>query len=140
MFVWSRIAVWAAALFALLTLEGLRSGQWARFDDPSLTRDLGAVTDVWARWDSVWFLRIAEYGYEQASPAGAAATSFLCIRLRCAYSSDAFGHFVLAGIVISLSASLVAFYLLHRLAEERLGIDGARAQCSTSPSFPSPSS
>ena len=32
----------------------------------------------------------------------------------------------LAGIVVSLAAALVAFVLLHRLAEERLGADGAR--------------
>src|SRR5439155_11444175 len=37
-----------------------------------------------------------------------------------------YGHFVVSGFVISLAASLGAFFLLHRLAEERLGTDGAR--------------
>ena len=36
-----------------------------------------------------------------------------------------FGHYVLAGIVVSLAAGLGAFALLHRVAEERLGRDGA---------------
>jgi hypothetical protein len=36
------------------------------------------------------------------------------------------GHYVLAGVVISLAATLVAFGLLHRLADEKLGVDGAR--------------
>jgi hypothetical protein len=126
-FVWSRLAIWAAALFALLTLEGLRSARSLRLDDPALTHDLGAVTDVWARWDSVWFLRVAEYGYDQASPAGAAAAFFPLYPASVRVLGAAFfGHYVLAGILVSLAASLVAFYLLHRVAEERLGVDGAR--------------
>jgi hypothetical protein len=36
------------------------------------------------------------------------------------------GHYVLAGVVISLGASLTAFWILYRLAEARLGADGAR--------------
>jgi 4-amino-4-deoxy-L-arabinose transferase-like glycosyltransferase len=35
-------------------------------------------------------------------------------------------HYVLAGILVSLAAAFGAFLLLHRLAEERLGADGAR--------------
>jgi hypothetical protein len=35
------------------------------------------------------------------------------------------GHYVLAGVLISLAATLGAFVLLHRLAEEKLGPDGA---------------
>jgi 4-amino-4-deoxy-L-arabinose transferase-like glycosyltransferase len=37
-----------------------------------------------------------------------------------------FGHYVLAGILISLAAALGSFLLLHRIAEERLGAEGAR--------------
>ena len=37
-----------------------------------------------------------------------------------------FGHYLLAGIVISLAAALGSFLLLQRVAEERLGVDGAR--------------
>ena len=126
-FLWTRLAVWGAALFALLTLPGARNPAAARLDDPSLTHDLGAVTDVWARWDSVWFLRIAEHGYQQASPAGAGTAFFPLYPLSVRMVGRALlGHYVLAGILISLVASLVAFFLLHRLAEERLGADGAR--------------
>ena len=63
-FLWSRAAIWAAALFAFFTFEPNRHPNAARWDDPTVTHDLGAVTDVWARWDSVFFLRIAEHGYE----------------------------------------------------------------------------
>src|SRR3954465_11288112 len=122
---WSRLAIWAAALFSLFVFVPNRHPRAAVWDDPKLTHDLGAVTDVWARWDSVWFLRIAEHGYGSAQGAAAAfyplypATVALLGRVLL-------GHYVLAGILVSLAASFVSFLLLQRVAEERLGADGAR--------------
>ncbi len=124
-FLWSRAAIWAAALFALFVFVPNRHPRAARWDDPSLTHDLGAVTDVWARWDSVWFLRIAEHGYSAAS--GAASAFYpLYPGAVAVLGRVLFGHYVLAGILISLAAALGSFLLLHRIAEERLGADGAR--------------
>jgi hypothetical protein len=124
-FLWSRAVIWAAALFALFVFVPNRHPRAARWDDPSLTHDLGAVTDVWARWDSVWFLRIAEHGYSAAS--GAASAFYPLYPGAVAVLGRAlFGHYVLAGILISLAAALGSFLLLHRIAEERLGADGAR--------------
>ncbi len=124
-FLWSRAAIWAGALFAWLVFEPNRHPNAARWDDPALTRDLGWVTDVWARWDSVWFLRIAEHGYGATS--GVAAAFYPLYPLTLAGLGRAFGgHYVLAGIVVSLAATLVAFVLLYRLAEDRLGAEGAR--------------
>jgi hypothetical protein len=83
------------------------------------------MTDIWARWDSVFFLRIAEQGYDAAS--GAAAAFYpLYPALVGVLGRVFFGHYVLAGITVSLAASFGAFLLLHRLAEERLGAEGAR--------------
>ena len=65
-FVWSRLAIWFAALFSFFVFVPNRHPRADIWDDPRLTHDLGAVTDVWARWDSVWFLRIAEHGYGSA--------------------------------------------------------------------------
>jgi hypothetical protein len=124
-FAWSRAAIWAAALFAWLVFEPNRHPRAARWDDPSLTRDLGWVTDVWARWDSVWFLRIAEHGYGAA--AGAASAFYPLYPLTLAGLGRTLGgHYLLAGILVSLAATLVSFALLHRLAEDRLGAEGAR--------------
>ncbi len=124
-FLWSRGAIWAAAVFAFLVFEPNRHPRAARWDDPALTRDLGYVTDVWARWDSVWFLRIAEHGYDVAS--GAAAAFYPLYPLSLAGLGRALGgHYVVSGVAISLAASLVAFRLLYRLAEDRLGAEGAR--------------
>jgi len=124
-FLWSRAAIWAAALFALFVFVPNRHPRAARWDDPTLTHDLGAVTDVWARWDSVWFLRIAEHGYSAAS--GAASAFYPLYPLTVAGLGRVFfGHYVLAGILISLVATFGSFLLLYQLAEERLGADGAR--------------
>ena len=124
-FLWTRAAIWAAALFSLFVFVPNRHPRAARWDDPSLTHDLGAVTDVWARWDSVWFLRIAEHGYDAAS-GGASAFYPLYPAAVGLLGRMFFGHYVLAGILVSLAATLGAFFLLHRIAEERLGADGAR--------------
>jgi hypothetical protein len=124
-FLWSRAAIWAAALFAFLVFEPNRHPRAARWDDPTLTHDLGWVTDVWARWDSVWFLRIAEHGYGAAS--GVAAAFYPLYPLTLAGVGRTLGgHYVLAGILVSLAATLASFLLLYRLAEDRLGADGAR--------------
>ncbi len=124
-FLWSRAAIWAAALFAFLVFEPNRHPEAARWDDPAVTRDLGYVTDVWARWDSVWFLRIAEHGYAPSSEPR--LPSIRSTRPRSGLVGRAFfGHYVLAGIAVSLAASLAAFVLLHDLAESKLGAEGAR--------------
>src|SRR5437764_9534661 len=113
---WSRLAIWAAALFSLFVFVPNRHPRAAIWDDPKLTHDLGAVTDVWARWDSVWFLRIAEHGYDAAS-GGASAFYPLYPATVGLLGRVLLGHYVLAGIVVSLAAALGAFFLLHRIAE-----------------------
>jgi hypothetical protein len=124
-FLWSRLAIWGGALFAWLVFEPNRHPNASHWDDPKLTHDLGWVTDVWARWDSVWFLRIAEHGYGAA--AHAASAFYPLYPLTLAGAGRAFGgHYVVAGIVISLAAAYVSFELLYRLAETRLGAEGAR--------------
>jgi Mannosyltransferase (PIG-V) len=124
-FVWSRVAIWAAALFALYAFEPNRNPDAARWDDPSVTRDLGSVTDVWARWDSVWFLRIAEHGYEHLSSSAAAFFPLYPAAVGL-LGRVLLGHYVLAGIVVSLAAGLATFVLLYDLAEAKLGAEGAR--------------
>ncbi len=79
---------------------------------------------MWARWDAQWFLRIAEQGYDTARES--AAFFPLYPTLVAGLGRVLFGHYVLAGIAISLACCLGAFVLLERLAEERLGADGAR--------------
>ncbi|HEY7706745.1 MAG TPA: mannosyltransferase family protein [Gaiellaceae bacterium] len=112
-------------VFAYLTFEPNVHPDVARWDRPELTRDLGVLVDVWARWDSVWFLRIAEDGYRAAEDAAAAFYPLYPL-LVGAVGRLLLGHYVLAGVLVSLAACLAAFTLLYRLALPRLGDDGAR--------------
>lgn len=123
-FLWSRLAIWAAAVFAFLWFEPNRHPDADRWDN-SFFHDLGWLTDVWARWDSGWFLQIAERGY--TADAEAAPAFFpLYPALVGGLGRVLAGHYVVAGVAVSLTAAFGAFLLLHRLAEERLGADGAR--------------
>jgi Mannosyltransferase (PIG-V) len=110
---------------AFLLFEPSRHPLADRWDRPELTRDLGFLVDVWARWDSVWFLRIAEHGYSSAEEATAAFYPLYPL-LVGVLGRVLLGHYVLAGVLISLAATLGSFVLLYRLAEPKLGADGAR--------------
>ena len=125
LFLWSRLAIWAAVVFAYLWFEPRVHPNVAAWDDPAVTRDLGYVTDVWARWDSVWLLRIAEHGYHSATDG--AAAFFPLYPASVGLLGRLFGgHYLVAGIVVSLACSLAAFALLHRLALLKLGESAAR--------------
>src|SRR5215212_3774797 len=72
----SRLAVLLVAVFAALSF-GPASGGLARenaekFDDPALTHALAdPLLAPLARWDSVWYLRIADSGYGDSAPRAA---------------------------------------------------------------------
>lgn len=122
-FVWSRIALWTAAVFALLAFVPNRNPNADRWDSPRL-HELGYGVDVWARWDSDWYLLIAQEGYSD-SPSSTPAFFPLYPGLVAVLGRILAGHYVLAGVLLSLAACAVAFVLLHRLALERLGVEGA---------------
>jgi 4-amino-4-deoxy-L-arabinose transferase-like glycosyltransferase len=117
----SRLAIWGGAVFALFFFEPNRNPNADRWDTPRL-HDLGYATDVWARWDSDFFIRIAQNGYDDASAAFHPLYPAAVAGLGRAFA----GHYILAGLVISLLAGAGSFVLLYQLAEMRLGADGAR--------------
>jgi hypothetical protein len=71
--------------------------------------------DIWARWDSVWYLQIAEYGYSRAD--GSTAFFPLYPLLIAIFRPLFFWNGVLAGMFISLACCLGAFYLFYLLVE-----------------------
>jgi len=91
---------------------------------------LAALSFVWApvahatfdRWDSVWFIRIAEHGY--TTPAAAAFFPVFPLVVR------AVGWVVrdqlVAGIIVSLVAAAWAAVLLERITRRRLGEPAGR--------------
>jgi hypothetical protein len=122
-FLWSRAAIWLAALFAWLTFEPNHHPHFHRWDRPWL-HDSGWFFDVWGRWDSAWLLQVAIHGYDNAKRT--AAFFPLYPGLVAGFGRVLGSHYVLAGVAVALAACYGSFLLLQRLAEERLGADGAR--------------
>ena len=123
----SRAAIAAVAVFAALTVGsgGLPERNAQKFDAPALTHPFGGIGDTLlsplARWDSVWFLSIADSGYD-----GAAREAFfplypLLVRGLATPAGAGNGALLLAAYALSLGALLGALYLLWRLAALELG-------------------
>lgn len=122
-FVWSRLALAALAAGTVLLFDDHLNPARGRWDSPRL-HELGAALDVWARWDSEWYLRIAETGY--AWPSSTPAFFPLYPLVVAGLGRVLAGHFLLAGLVVSLVACATAFVLLYRLVLVRLGAAEAR--------------
>jgi len=109
----SRLFVWAAAIAAVL-LFGL-SDRAADFDPAGLTSPFGATGDVLAaplgRWDSVWFMAIADGGYG----GGAREAFFPLYALVVRVAGAPFGSALVGGALASTALLGVALVLLHRL-------------------------
>jgi hypothetical protein len=117
-FVWSRLAVWALAAGTVLLFGDDLNPARGRWDSPRL-HELGAGFDVWARWDSDWYLRIAESGYRW--PSSTPAFFPLYPALVAGLGRVLGGHFLLAGVLVSLAAAGATFALLYELVRTRLG-------------------
>jgi hypothetical protein len=122
-FLWSRLAVSCLAAATVLAFEDELNPERRRWDSARL-HELGAAIDVWARWDSDWYLRIAESGYDwpSSTPAFFPLYPLLVGGLGRALG----GHFLAAGLVLSLAAGAAACVLLYRLVVARLGRGDAR--------------
>jgi len=119
----SRIVVFLAGVLGVLSLG--RAPGSAGFDPARLTAPYGYLGNLlaapFARWDSVWYLSIAQGGYAGQR----ARTAFfpvypLLVRWLGWLTTD-----VVAGILVSLVSLAVALVLLHRLAALEIGRDAA---------------
>lgn len=120
-FVWTRAAIAAVAMLATTLPTHARL---EREGTSPLLHDLGWPIDLWARWDSVWFLTIAEHGYH-----GAAETlAFwpLYPALIASLGAVLGGHDLAAGVLVSLTSMLGAMILFERLGTLLLGRSAAR--------------
>src|SRR5919204_1738296 len=122
----SRLAVLLVAIFAALSF-GPASGGLARenadkFDEPALTHALAdPLLAPLARWDSVWYLRIADSGYGDSAPRAAFFPLYpVLVRGVGTAFGGSHGALLAAAYLVSLVAFLGALVLLHRLAELEL--------------------
>jgi hypothetical protein len=128
----SRLAVLLVAIFAALSFGpasgGLARENAHRFDQPALTHALAEpLLAPLARWDSVWYLTIADSGYESSS---ARAAFFPLYPLLIRGVGTVFGGsnaaLLVAAYLVSLAAFIAALALLYRLTELALGRRRAR--------------
>ena len=116
--------MFAAALAGAASIDASGRANEANFDEPSLTHPFDGLTDdllsPLARWDSTWYLGIADHGYE-----GGLDTAFfplypLLVRALVApFASE--GALLVSAYVVSLACFLGALLLLQRLVELELG-------------------
>jgi hypothetical protein len=123
----SRLIVWGAGLLGLLWLG--RAPGTRQYDAGGLTTPFSSFGDLLvapaARWDSVWYLTIAEHGYgDEHSHAQAAFYPLYPLLMRGL--GWVVGSPLVAGILVSLACFLVALALLHKLAVLELGARDAR--------------
>ena len=128
MFGATRLALLCVAVFAALTAStsGLREANAHRYDDPALTHPIGGAGDVLlaplARWDAVWYLRIADSGYAGDEHRAAFFPLYpLAVRAAGEVGGGSRGARLVASYLVSLAAFLGALVLFWRLAAFELG-------------------
>ena len=118
-FAWSRLAILAVAVYSALAVGsgGVPAANEHRYDDPALTQALGGFGDVvlspLAHWDAVWFLGIADTGYDSAdSPRTAFFPLYpLLTRGVAELGGGSRGALLIASYLVSLAALLAALVL-----------------------------
>src|ERR671928_1115840 len=120
--VWvSRLLVWGSGAAAAVAF-GL-SARVQLFDPGAVTRPFGptgnALVAPFARWDSVWYLAIANDGYPADDPRRAAFFPLYPLLVRAV--AAVVRERIVAGVVVSLACFAVALVLLHRLTALELG-------------------
>ena len=119
------------AILAALTLgapgaKGLGERNAAVYDDPPLTHPFGEAGDrvfaPLARWDAIWYLEIADSGYEGARARSAFFPLYpLTVRAAGELGGGSRGARLVASYLVSLGAFLAALVLLYRLVSLELG-------------------
>jgi hypothetical protein len=116
-FLYSRLAIWAAAVIALgsFPISALGQATPTEMAHPG-TLDFGA--GLWSRWDSFNFEQIAKTGYGNDGIASFYPFYPAWIGV---VGRALGGDYALAGLLLSLAACLAAFELFWRFAREHLG-------------------
>src|SRR3712207_4642988 len=101
----TRVVVWVAGLTAV-AVAGVRAANADAYDATGLTRPFGELGDALvapaARWDSVWFLEIADDGYDDQR-----AAFFPLYPVLVKVAGWLFGSPLIGGLVVSFACLLV---------------------------------
>jgi hypothetical protein len=90
--------------------------------------------NYWAHWDGAWYSEIATEGYGERAPTSTAFFPLypMLMRLGIALGDGP----ALWGVLISLSATLIALFFVYRIAEDLYDTPAARAATLTIAFFP----
>jgi hypothetical protein len=121
---------WAfvVAVFAASRLLFLGTGAFAAAYLPQAV-PVGDVLEppgplnYWAHWDGAWYSEIATGGYSERAPTSTAFFPLYPLLMRLA----PWGGLASWGVLISLSATLLALFFLYRITENLYGSRAARA-------------
>jgi hypothetical protein len=123
----TRAAVLVVAVFAALSFGpatgGLARENAAKFDQPVLTHAVAEpLLAPLARWDAVWYLRIADSGYGDSVPRAAFFPLYpLLVHAGAVPVGGSPAALLIVSYLISLAAFLGALVLLYRLVSLELG-------------------
>ena len=119
----TRVAVWVAGV-AAVAVSGVRGEIAETYDPTGVTRPFGELGDAivapGARWDAVWFLGIADSGYDDTRAAFFPLYPLLVRAVGWVVGSDVAG-----GLLVSFACLLAALVVLHRLVALDHGRDVA---------------
>jgi hypothetical protein len=112
----SRLLVWVAGCAAMLLFGVSSSG-----DPTGISSAFGRVGNVLmapaVRWDAIWYLQIAQHGYQSARETAFFPLYPLVMRA----ASLVTGSLAIAGVLVSLAGLLSGLLILRRLTELELG-------------------
>ncbi|WP_170212959.1 mannosyltransferase family protein [Catellatospora citrea] len=112
------LAYFLVTAVAWMPTEGLESKAGP------VPRTFGELIQSWNHWDTVWYVIIADSGYEYDSRSTAFFPLYpMTVR---AFNPVLPGGTFEAGLVIGALACLAALILVHRLATEMIGAEDAR--------------
>src|SRR5215217_1934183 len=103
-------------------------------EGPTAPEALGGFLGPWTRWDGVFYLAIADEGYDVVLPEGTAFFPLypMLMRLGAALGVPT----ALWGVLISLIATFCSLYFVYRIAEKHWGQKVARNAVLTFAFFP----
>ncbi len=113
---------WLGGLLACVLVTAVA---WLPFEQiRDAPRTLGEVLDNWHRWDTTWYVIIADGGY-RADPRSAA---FFPLYPMLIHGADKIlpGDSFLAAVAVSVLACYAALVLVHRLVTDLLGAELGR--------------
>lgn len=108
-----RVGFWLAAIVALLWTPVHRD--IAHF--PADGSHLSLVFNTFAQWDSGWFIRIADHGYDVKQSSAFFPLYPLVVR----GIAEALGSTVIAGVLVSLAAAGLAAIAVFKIAQRLVG-------------------